>query len=636
MAFLDKTGLQNLTNKLVQGDAIKVASHRGKNVKEVIDNIQRECENVALPNTMTLENRVNEFKVGQGRDINVSNDIEESKIELKLKGQTYHNLCKSNCDISCQYPSNFNIETYSDRIVVTRINENNSGWAYCRNNTLKIKMLKPSTVYTLFFKYETNFTNVPRVQFVQGNALQYLSDAYNVTKIKDNIYMCKITTLSSFDNKEIGAQILYFHNTAPYKTGNKITLYKDMILLEGDYSETPIDEIPKYFEDMKSSFEDKVVSINVQGKNLFDFNNKSISLGTGVTYNKIGNKFEVSSDSTSKTYANAMISFPAELFEGKTVALSCKSTQTNTSANPSVQIYYIDANHQNRYIGFWNRTTIHTFPDKINSDHVKLGLYPNNTNTSAIVNTIHVEDIMAEESKVKTDYEEAYNYSYKFDIKEPLRRLPNDAYDEIRNNNGQWELVRRTATAIINGTEPWERSYSDWNNIVFCCSDNYFPGIRSIDVNTKNVIANTLPSLHIGALCSGLGNTGICSHNWSTKKLQVAIKDIDTVEELKAWFADNPTEIIYELTNPIITPIDPIEFNISQGATVSINSDIAPVSTYDAVLNRAGQIEQGISLIANLKSRVNTLESIYDSNLIATQYKLDNLKLNYELEREED
>ena len=298
-------------------------------------------------------------------------------------------------------------------------------------------MLKPSTVYTLFFKYETNFTNVPRVQFVQGNALQYLSDAYNVTKIKDNIYMCKITTLSSFDNKEIGAQILYFHNTAPYKTGNKITLYKDMILLEGDYSETPIDEIPKYFEDMKSSFEDKVVNINVQGKNLFDFNNKSISLGTGVTYNKIGNKFEVSSDSTSKTYANAMISFPAELFEGKTVALSCKSTQTNTSANPSVQIYYIDANHQNRYIGFWNRTTTHTFPDKINSDHVKLGLYPNNTNTSGVVNTIYVEDIMVEESKVKTDYEEAYNYSYKFDIKEPLRRLPNDAYDEIRNNNGQ-------------------------------------------------------------------------------------------------------------------------------------------------------------------------------------------------------
>ena len=92
MGFLTKEGLQNLTNKLVQGDAIKVASHRGKNVKEVIDNIQRECENVALPNTMTLENRINEFKIGQGRDIDVSGDVEEGKVEVELKGKTYQNL----------------------------------------------------------------------------------------------------------------------------------------------------------------------------------------------------------------------------------------------------------------------------------------------------------------------------------------------------------------------------------------------------------------------------------------------------------------------------------------------------------------------------------------------------------------
>ena len=142
--------------------------------------------------------------------------------------------------------------------------------------------------------------------------------------------------------------------------------------------------------------------------------------------------------------------------------------------------------------------------------------------------------------------------------------------------------------------------------------------------------------MHIGALCSGLGNTGICSHNWSTKKLQVAIKDIDTVEKLKAWFTNNPTKVIYELTKLIITPIEPIEFNISQGAVINISSDISPTSTHKVILNRAGQIEQGIELIANLKNRIDELENIYDSNLIATQYRLNNLKLNYELEREED
>ena len=91
MAFLDKNGLQTLTNKLVQGDAIKVASHRGHTVANVIDNITRECKNVATPNTMNLENRVNEFKVGKGRDVDVSGDVEEGKIEVELKGKTYQN-----------------------------------------------------------------------------------------------------------------------------------------------------------------------------------------------------------------------------------------------------------------------------------------------------------------------------------------------------------------------------------------------------------------------------------------------------------------------------------------------------------------------------------------------------------------
>ena len=127
MGFLTKEGLQNLTNKLVQGDAIKVASHRGKNVKEVIDNIQRECESVALPNTITLENRVSEFKVGKGRDVDVSSDVEEGKVEVELKGKTWQNLCKSKCDFKAQYPSNFNTQTYDDKVVVTRINENDSG-----------------------------------------------------------------------------------------------------------------------------------------------------------------------------------------------------------------------------------------------------------------------------------------------------------------------------------------------------------------------------------------------------------------------------------------------------------------------------------------------------------------------------
>ena len=109
-----------------------------------------------------------------------------------------------------------------------------------------------------------------------------------------------------------------------------------------------------------------------------------------------------------------------------------------------------------------------------------------------------------------------------------------------------------------------------------------------------------------------------------------------TPSGIKAWFATNNTNVLYELETPIITPIEPIEFEVKPLATTTINSDIAPVSNHKVILNRAGQIEQGIELIANLKSRINELENIYDSNLIATQYRIDNLKLNYKLEREED
>ena len=314
MGFLTKEGLQNLTNKLVQGDAIKVASHRGKNVKEIIDNIQRECENVVLPNTMTLENRVNEFKVGKGRDVDVSGDIEEGKVEVELQGKTYQNLYRSNAGVSIQYIADYEIKDRANYLEVTRIAENNNGWCYFSNKTLKVSMLKPNTTYTVFFKYESTCNNMPRLQIVQGNALEWLSDATNAVSLTNNIYRCVIKTSSSFEEKKVGAQVIYFHNSQPNKVGDTVILYKNMLFLEGDYSDLSVEELPKYFDGIKSSFEDGVVNINIQGKNLFDFNNKSISSTTGVTYNKIGNKFEVSSDSSAIISSTWIVFIIAEVF----------------------------------------------------------------------------------------------------------------------------------------------------------------------------------------------------------------------------------------------------------------------------------------------------------------------------------
>ena len=616
MGFLTKEGLQNLTNKLVQGDAIKVASHRGKNVKEVIDNIQRECENVALPNTMTLENRISEFKVGKGRDVDVSGDVEEGKINVELQGKTWQNLCGQKITVGKYWD-----ETDTEYSLTLPMG-NGQPQIYHKLS----QPLKPNTTYTLIFNF-TRF-NSGALHFDFRNEANNISMGNShISDIATGIKIRKITTPS----ENIATKFRLFNVNGK---DNDFAFKKHFIILEGDYTQTPIEELPKYFEGIKSSFEDRIVDVEVQGKNLFD-NSKIrdhslISFdGEYVTCVSDGKGYQVFNNTDS-----------AKLLKpNKTYYISVNVIENTLDSTFEVQFGVGEGRIENAM------PKLHSYIDSKFTGVKKItGVTQSDLKGKNILDCRMVSNSKSGYIRFKImiteveneKFEPYYKKKISFNIGEPLRSLPNGVADEIRNNNGQWELVRRTATAIINGTEPWERSYSGWNNIVFCCSDNYFPGIRSIDVNTKNVIANTLPSLHIGALCSGLGNTGICSHNWSTKKLQVAIKDIDTVEKLKAWFADNPTEIIYELTNPIITPIEPIEFNISQGATVSINSDIAPVSTYDAVLNRAGQIEQGIELIADLKSRINELENIYDSNLIATQYRIDNLKLNYELEREED
>ena len=121
--------------------------------------------------------------------------------------------------------------------------------------------------------------------------------------------------------------------------------------------------------------------------------------------------------------------------------------------------------------------------------------------------------------------------------------------------------------------------------------------------------------------------------------LQIRVKNSKlsnvTATGFKNWLSQNPITIYYELETPIIAPIEPIEFEVKPLATMTINSEIAPISKHKVVLNRAGQIEQGIVQIAELKKRVDSLELAYDSHLTETQHKLSLLGFEYELESEE-
>ena len=252
MTYLDKNGLQAVTNKLVQGEAIKVVSHRGHTVKNVIDSITRECENISTPNTMNLENRINEFKVGKGRDVDVSGDVEEGKIEVELQGKTWQNLVEYIADY----------EGYEK-----------NGFYYSKNASRKLSFgLKPNTVYTRILDVKECFEPFWMYDSINNSDGTYRQYSY---RIKQGL------VINKFTSSDLGTINSYTFNPDQNVTNkeNFNIVIGRMILLEGDYTQTPVEELPKYFEGIKSSFENGIVDVEIQGKNIIDaYSNLSIGM----------------------------------------------------------------------------------------------------------------------------------------------------------------------------------------------------------------------------------------------------------------------------------------------------------------------------------------------------------------------
>ena len=148
-------------------------------------------------------------------------------------------------------------------------------------------------------------------------------------------------------------------------------------------------------------------------------------------------------------------------------------------------------------------------------------------------------------------------------------------------------------------------------NKILCNNFSHFPHI-SDELSDREGIENDREKVMIAINTTKLSHIG-----WS------AFCD---------WLAKNPTTLYHELATPIVTPIEPIEFDIKPLASININSHIVPTSTHSVELNRASQIERGIVEIAKLKERVDALEVAYDSHFIETQHKLSLLGLEYEIE----
>lgn len=111
-------------------------------------------------------------------------------------------------------------------------------------------------------------------------------------------------------------------------------------------------------------------------------------------------------------------------------------------------------------------------------------------------------------------------------------------------SHGNWEKV------VLDGSETgWSNSYNKWANKVFCLNNSYLTNVIK-PANTKDayVMCDKLRACGIGWLCDELGRTGIALHNWSSSYLQIAIKGVNTVDELKQYLSQNPITVWYQTT----------------------------------------------------------------------------------------
>lgn len=345
-------------------------------------------------------------------------------------------------------------------------------------------------------------------------------------------------------------------------------------LLEGDKTNW----IPSHFEGMKSSFEDKFdatdntykMEILSNNKNLFDINkvhsdftvrDNTLSMTTRAYNTSIFNN----------TVGQNTIQDVSKLLKLKKGTYTIGCTTNNNLVVCSINS---DGSFKNALATMSSDLNKRTFT-LTNNSYIDIKL--SNPNLDYIVSNLQIEE---GNTLPNYNYVEHKSNKIQFSSIEPLRSLPSGVKDKFIFKDGKLMIERNTSKTKITSDMNFTRSYEGWVNIVFACEVD---GLIPIDISTKNVYCNVLPSFSIADLCNTLGKTGIASHNWANNRfLQIAIKGIDTVDKLREWISERDVEIVYQIESyyeEIPFELQKIILEGYENGTLFFDTNIPPTST---------------------------------------------------------
>lgn len=260
--LIDNNGVQHYATQMLKAENKKVGNKSLPQALIDIDNKLDEMQELFEQEygselEMKIENTINSnnFKVGVGDSIDKSSDVMNSFSEVEIEGNSLVNL------IDTSFPDKLNITptgnelyTFSDGVLENQTGKDSNKWESIAVNTFNIKN---NTKYTVLF---TALDNDMVFQFsTTGNA--------NTIYCNKNTQYKKVFQTNS-NSRDYGFRFKIYASVSG-KTSLRV---KNLMLLEGDWTNKPI---PQYFERIKSTGdlqEDGLYKVDVlsKNKNLYD------------------------------------------------------------------------------------------------------------------------------------------------------------------------------------------------------------------------------------------------------------------------------------------------------------------------------------------------------------------------------
>lgn len=578
--------------------------------------------------TPTIENSSSMFKVGQGDNVDYSENVVDGAYEsCVLKGRSLVNIHKRQgyrirLSEETQQANKFeNIVEGDNHISCNMVDGNMYGWgSYIDLGYINVDMLKPNTKYLVWFELAT----VPvrySVSFRDKSSSNPLGQALDIPKGQN------YAILTTADEIIKSSQILYisFHqgDVGYYE-------FKNAMIIEYQEGMENL-EIP-YFEGI-CNVKSPILS-NV-GKNLAKLTRSYTSVG--LTFKVIDDTLYV--DGTAE-----------KILDYYLTVNNCENSKMLNSLEVGTTVTLSNSLGLKNYFGVWKNGTTN---DSWFTNTMTIQKGDNNIrcfirfDQGSTYNNQAIK-IQLEATQNPTTYEPYKSNTTTFEQKDDktivLRSLPNGVCDTLNVETG--EYIQRIGEIVLDGSDDetfvakggWVNdthmsfdfkvsdAVKEKTNVITAISDKFKSVIRNSQSasSTDEFITNT---------SSGFIFVMIRKNRLNTQDLV----------GFKQWLSQNTLTVQYELATPVVKMVDlsgyPFAYKDGHVAlsSGSIEQSLTPKVEYSVVTNRNGQIRSNQKMIERQQKQLDRLQTMILANLVNTQYEktLTNLKYDLKNVREE-